>query len=149
MSSECDRSAGGRASLTREGADAQLLHYRPGDRFAPHHDFHDASRASAVGGEQRAHTLLVFLSDVTTSGGGCDLEAGCGGGGDGSLRFPRLGNLAVRPRAGDAVRFANLDAAGEPEPLSLHEGVAPKRDHKFAINVWIADRPYAAAPARR
>jgi hypothetical protein len=37
--------------------------YGPGDRYAPHGDFH-LSRRTTRGGEQRTHTLLVYLSDL-------------------------------------------------------------------------------------
>jgi len=112
----------------------QLVRYRDQSFFGPHHDYHepaaDGSLASSVQGEQRAFTLLVF---------GSTNEAGTGG----ETHFPHL-QLKVSPRAGDAVAWANVDAEGAPNPLSLHEGLPPAPgDEKVVINVWIADRSFS------
>ena len=112
----------------------QLVRYRDQSLFGPHHDYHepgaDGSLASSVQGEQRAFTLLVF---------GSTNEAGTGG----ETHFPHL-QLKVSPRAGDAVAWANVDAEGAPNPLSLHEGLPPAPgEEKVVINVWIADRSFS------
>ena len=50
----------------------------------------------------------------------------------------------MSPRAGDAVAWANVDAEGAPNPLSLHEGLPPAPgEEKVVINVWIADRAFS------
>lgn len=112
----------------------QLVRYRDQSLFGPHHDYHepaaDGSLASSVQGEQRAFTLLVF---------GSTNEAGTGG----ETHFPHL-QLKVSPRVGDAVAWANVDAEGAPNPLSLHEGLPPAPgEEKVVINVWIADRSFS------
>ena len=112
----------------------QLVRYRDQSLFGPHHDYHepgaDGSFASSVQGEQRAFTLLVF---------GSTNEAGTGG----ETHFPHL-QLKVSPRAGDAIVWANVDAEGAPNPLSLHEGLPPAPgEEKVVINVWIADRSFS------
>ena len=112
----------------------QLVRYRDQSLFGPHHDYHepgaDGSLASSVQGEQRAFTLLVF---------GSTNEAGTGG----ETHFPHL-QLKVSPRAGDAIAWANVDAEGAPNPLSLHEGLPPAPgEEKVVINVWIADRSFS------
>ena len=94
--------------------------------FTPHHDYHEPDRAtgklgSSVQGEQRAFTVLFF---------GATLPADAGG----ETHFPHL-KLAVSPRKGDALVWANVDADGEPNPRSLHEGRPPKDGHqKVAVN---------------
>lgn len=119
----------------------QLVKYTAGQYYQPHLDSHDEPhRRSSYAGEQRTHTLLVFVSDVPPEDGG------------GHLHFPRLG-LRVLPRAGAAVLWRNArpgDAAGEwcPDPDSLHEGVAPVGCSKIAMNVWVADRPFDAEAVR-
>ena len=61
----------------------------------------------------------------------------------GETHFPHL-ELKVSPRAGDAVAWANVDAEGAPNPLSLHEGLPPAPgEEKVVINVWIADRAFS------
>ena len=112
----------------------QLVRYRDQALFGPHHDYHepgaDGRLASSVQGEQRAFTFLVF---------GSTNERGTGG----ETHFPHLG-LKVSPRAGDAVAWANVDAEGAPNPLSLHEGLPPAPgEEKVVINVWIADRAFS------
>ena len=57
----------------------------------------------SVTGEQRSHTLLVFMSDIPEEDGG------------GHLHFPELG-LRILPRAGDAVLWPNLTDEGVPNP---------------------------------
>ena len=67
----------------------------------------DQRQYAAVQGEQRTHTLLVFMNDVPKEDGG------------GHLSFPNLG-LQVLPRAGDAVLWPNLrDGKPDPQPGRL------------------------------
>merc|ERR1712217_986004 len=90
-------------------------------------------RLSSYSGEQRTHTLLVFMSDVPETDGG------------GHLHFPLLG-LQILPRVGFAVLWSNVRPGGgcEPDPNSLHEGMAPFASGKIAMNVWVVDRPLTA-----
>lgn len=109
----------------------QLVKYTPGQYYRAHLDTHqEPERLSSQNGEQRTHTLLVFLSDVPEGDGG------------GHLHFTRLG-LRILPRAGSAVLWRNvLESTGEPDPDSLHEGEPPLSSDKIAMNVWMADRPF-------
>ncbi|CAE7507126.1 P4HA1 [Symbiodinium natans] len=108
----------------------QLIRYEPGQYYRPHMDTHEEpQRMSSYAGEQRSHTLLVFMTDIPEADGG------------GHLHFPKLG-LRILPRAGDAVLWQNLDASGEPDPQMLHEGVAPNTCEKIAMNVWVAEKPF-------
>eukprot|EP00931_Biecheleriopsis_adriatica_P108036 TRINITY_DN82367_c0_g1_i1.p1 TRINITY_DN82367_c0_g1~~TRINITY_DN82367_c0_g1_i1.p1 ORF type:complete len:364 (-),score=52.25 TRINITY_DN82367_c0_g1_i1:41-1036(-) len=112
----------------------QLVRYAPGQYYRPHMDTHEEpARSSSFCGEQRTHTLLVFISDIPEEDGG------------GYLHFPNLG-LRVLPKAGDAVLWRNLrsganTALWEPDPQALHEGEAPVSSQKIVMNVWVADRP--------
>ena len=105
----------------------QLVRYKAGELFGPHHDYH-ATGESSVQGEQRVMTVLVFGSTLAPEDGG-------------ETDFPHLG-VSVSPRAGDAVAWMNVDMEGEPEDRSLHQGKPPLRGEKVAINVWIADQPF-------
>lgn len=109
----------------------QLVRYRPGEKFAPHGDYHEHPASSSYDGEQRLFTLLVFLNDVSPRDGG------------GYTRFPHY-DLAILPRIGDAVAWANVAADGEPDTRSMHEGVAPRLGDKYVMNVWLTDRPLGA-----
>ena len=110
----------------------QLVKYDPSETFMPHHDYHepgpDGKLGSSVQGEQRAFTCLLFGSTLPADGGG-------------ETHFPHLG-VAVTPRRGDALIWANVDGDGVPNPRSLHEGRPPLGGEKVAVNVWIADKPF-------
>ena len=111
----------------------QLVRYVASETFTPHHDYHepdaDGALASSVQGEQRAFTVLFF---------GATLPADAGG----ETHFPDLG-LAVSPRKGDALIWANVGADGEPNPRSLHEGRPPAEGYtKVAVNCWVADKQF-------
>ena len=105
----------------------QLVRYKAGELFGPHHDYH-ATGESSVQGEQRVMTVLVFGSTLAPEDGG-------------ETDFPHLG-VSVSPRAGDAVAWMNVDMEGEPEDRSPHQGKPPLRGEKVAINVWVADQPF-------
>jgi len=111
----------------------QLVKYASSERFGPHHDYHEVDEhgklGSSVQGEQRAFTVLFFGASLGPSDGG-------------GTHFPHLG-LTISPQLGDAVAWANVDAEGEPNPRSLHEGLPPAEGHrKVVVNCWIADRPF-------
>jgi predicted 2-oxoglutarate/Fe(II)-dependent dioxygenase YbiX len=108
---------------------AQIMRYGVGEEFRPHHDFLDP----AHGGHgpqlarfgQRIATFLIYLND--------DFEGG-------ETVFPKAG-FRYRGRKGDALLFANVDAATRaPDPLTLHAGEPPTRGEKWIFSQWIRDR---------
>jgi hypothetical protein len=111
----------------------QILHYAPGQSFEPHYDFLDpavpgyALEMQRAG--QRKTTFLVYLNDAY-EGGATD--------------FPLLG-LSYRGRTGDALMFANLDRAGEPDRSMLHAGLPPTRGEKWVFSQWVRQRPEGPA----
>lgn len=105
----------------------QLVRYQPSERFGPHHDYH-ATGKSSVQGEQRMFTFLLFGSTLTSEQ-------------EGETHFPLL-DVAVSPKLGDGLVWANVDETGEPNERSLHEGRPPVAGEKIAINVWVADKPF-------
>jgi predicted 2-oxoglutarate/Fe(II)-dependent dioxygenase YbiX len=108
---------------------AKLLHYEPGQHFAPHVDFQDpATPALAREVErrgQRVATVLVYLND--------DYDGG-------ETDFPRIG-LRHKATIGDALLFANVDPAGALDYDTLHAGLPPTRGVKWVLSQWIRDRP--------
>jgi prolyl 4-hydroxylase len=108
---------------------AQVMHYRPGEEFRPHYDFLDPARGGH-GPElarfgQRIATFLIYLND--------DFDGG-------ETVFPKAG-FRYRGRRGDALLFANVDAATRaPDPLTLHAGLPPTRGEKWIFSQWIRDR---------
>jgi prolyl 4-hydroxylase len=117
---------------------AQIMQYRPGEEFRPHHDFLDpgqpghASELTRFG--QRIATFLIYLND--------DFEGG-------ETVFPKAG-FSHRGRKGDALLFANVDSASRaPDPLTLHAGLPPTRGEKWIFSQWIRDRSPGPAEERR
>lgn len=99
-----------------------VLRYGPGQEYRPHYDYYSDDRHEA----QRVSTVFVYLNDVT-EGGGTD--------------FPRLG-VRVGPERGKAVKFLNCDAAGKPNPETLHAGLPVIRGEKWLATLWFWDRPF-------
>jgi hypothetical protein len=105
-----------------------VLHYRPGESYAPHADYIDdtpANAAQLAARGQRVRTLLVYLSE--------DFEGG-------ETTFPRL-NISFKPPAGSALIFHNVDAHGRIDPLTLHTGTPPTRGEKWLISKWFRNKP--------
>lgn len=112
---------------------AQIMHYRPGEEFRPHHDYLDPAqpgdRAQIARLGQRIATFLLYLND--------DYEGG-------ETEFLKTG-FRYRGRKGDALLFANVDSARAPDPLTTHAGRPPSRGEKWILSQWIRDRSPAPA----
>ena len=100
----------------------QAVRYAPGQQYKPHHDYYNSCETWQAG--NRHYTFLIYLNAV---------EAG------GETAFPRL-NLTVMPHAYSALVFNNVLDNGEPDERSQHEGVAPSRGVKYAINGWVRSK---------
>ncbi|HEX8842442.1 MAG TPA: 2OG-Fe(II) oxygenase [Sphingomicrobium sp.] len=105
---------------------SQVLHYEVGQEFVLHCDFLDpqAMREEIARNGQRVMTVLIYLNE--------DFEGG-------ETSFPRL-HLDHRGKAGDALIFSSLDAAGRPDPRSQHAGCPPTRGEKWVFSQWVRDR---------
>jgi prolyl 4-hydroxylase len=105
--------------------------YAVGQQFKPHHDFFHAGEAywpamQATGG-QRTWTAMVFLN--TPEGGG-------------QTAFPDAG-LKIAPRAGNLLTWNNMDANGQPNPFTLHQGCPVTAGTKYVITKWYRERPWS------
>jgi predicted 2-oxoglutarate/Fe(II)-dependent dioxygenase YbiX len=108
---------------------AKLLHYEPGQQFAPHCDFQEPATPAlaqevALRG-QRVATVLVYLND--------DYDGG-------ETEFPLVG-LRHRAALGDALVFCNVKPDGALDYDTLHAGLAPTRGVKWVLSQWIRARP--------
>jgi hypothetical protein len=107
---------------------SQIMHYAPGQKFRPHHDFLDpdvpgyAVELAARG--QRVATFLIYLNDAF-EGGATD--------------FPAIG-LTYRGQPGDGLTFRNVDLAGAPDRRTLHAGLPPLSGEKWLFSQWVRDR---------
>lgn len=115
------RIAAATGTTLRQGEALQVLQYAPGQQYRPHLD--------AVPGlaNQRVLTFLIWLND--------DFKGG-------ETVFPEAG-LTFRGRVGDALLFANTDAAGRPDPRTRHAGLPVTSGVKLLASKWI--RATAAA----
>lgn len=124
-----DRLAG-LSGLPREHAELMgVLRYRPGQEYAPHHDYlpadeNDYSEVKRSG--QRVKTLLVPLNEHFDGG---------------ATLFPALG-LEFKGRAGDAVLFENTDSQEVPIEESLHAGAPVTSGEKWMLTLWYRAKPF-------
>ena len=105
-----------------------VFHYAVGQRFGAHPDYLDPSlphyAADIARRGQRVATFLVYLNDVFEGG---------------ETRFIKL-ERNVRPPAGGALFFYNVDESGSPEPLSVHEGLPPTRGEKWLLSQFVRNK---------
>jgi len=99
-----------------------VLRYGPGQEYRPHYDYYTDDQHQA----QRVATVFVYLNQVEEGGG---------------TEFPRIG-VRVEPRQGRAVKFLNCDAAGSPNPETLHAGLPVISGEKWLATLWFWDRPF-------
>lgn len=107
-----------------------VLRYAPGEEYRPHRDYlpREAIERDGPQAGNRLRTICAYLN-TPLAGGATD--------------FPSAG-VRVEPKAGRAVVFDNLDAAGQPEPVSLHAGLPVERGEKWLATLWMRQRPYRA-----
>ncbi len=109
----------------------QVLHYAVGEQFKPHFDF--LRKTESGPGEYQGDRIMTFLLYLNDGYEGGETE------------FPRVG-VSHKGAKGDCLVFANVDAAGRPDPLTLHAGAPVARGEKWALSQWIHDRPFSGVP---
>ena len=112
------------------GETIQGQRYAPGQQFKAHHDFFYTSEPyweemDKVGG-QRTWTVMIFLN--TPDAGG--------------QTFFSKAKVKITPRAGNLLTWNNLDACGEPNEQSLHQGCPVEAGVKYIITKWYRERPW-------
>jgi len=110
------------------GEGLQVLRYRPGAEYKPHHDYFDpvhpgTARILERGG-QRVGTVVIYLN--TPEGGG-------------ATTFPDVG-LAVAPVKGNAV-FFSYDRA-HVSTKTLHGGAPVTAGEKWVATKWMREREF-------
>jgi prolyl 4-hydroxylase len=105
------------------GEGLQVLRYRPGAEYKPHHDYFDPAQPGAPSilarGGQRVGTLVMYLN--TPEGGG-------------ATTFPEVG-LEVGPVRGSAV-FFSYDRP-DPSTQTLHGGAPVLAGEKWVATKWL------------
>jgi len=120
------------------GEAIQALRYREGEHYRVHWDFFDPNynqnlQVLARGG-QRISTFMIYLNDVSEGG---------------ETHFPRVPNeertdsLKVKPKAGRACMWWNVDEQGNLDRDTFHEGIDPAPgQEKWVINKWLRERTF-------
>ena len=107
------------------GEGLQVLHYRPGAEYKPHHDYFDPAQPGMAAvlrrGGQRVATVLVYLNTPQQGGG---------------TVFPDV-QLEVAPIKGNAVFFSY----DRPHPVtrSLHGGAPVLAGEKWVATKWLRE----------
>jgi prolyl 4-hydroxylase len=112
------------------GETIQGQRYAVGQQFKPHHDFFYRNTVywdemQRTGG-QRTWTAMAFLNTPEEGG---------------HTNFPQAG-IKVAPVAGNLLVWNNLDAAGEPNMNTLHQGMPVLAGTKYIITKWHRERPW-------
>jgi prolyl 4-hydroxylase len=117
------------------GETIQGQRYAVGQQFKPHHDFFYRDQPywpeMEKSGGQRTWTAMIFLNEP---------EAG------GQTAFPNA-KLKVSPRTGNLLTWNNMDAIGEPNLFSLHQGMPVEAGVKYIITKWHRERPWGYCDA--
>jgi hypothetical protein len=103
-----------------------VIRYRKGEEYRPHHDFLGPGEEDLRKRGQRVRTGLIYLN-----------EGYCGG--ETHFLSP---DLKVSGRSGDVLVFDNVDAAGMPDVSARHAGLPISDGEKWLASVWYRDRPY-------
>ena len=105
-----------------------MLHYRPGQEFAQHHDFLDDSLPGYAqeieAGGQRVLTFLLYLNDGFTGG---------------ETDFP-LAGVRFKGAKGDAVFFWNVMPDGGLDRRTLHAGLPTTSGEKWLLSQWVRNQ---------
>ena len=105
------------------GEGLQILRYRPGAEYRPHHDYFDPAHPGSAPilrrGGQRSGTLVIYLN--TPAAGGATIFPDCG--------------LEVAPMRGNAV-FFSYDRA-HADTRTLHGGAPVIAGEKWVATKWL------------
>lgn len=121
------------------GETIQGQRYDVGQQFKGHHDFFHTSQPywqeMKLCGGQRSWTAMIFLNEVERGG---------------QTFFDRA-NVRITPRAGNLLAWNNMDAEGQPNVMTHHQGMPVEAGIKYVITKWYREGhwdPDGAAKAR-
>jgi prolyl 4-hydroxylase len=110
------------------GEGLQVLRYRPGAEYRPHHDYFDPQRPGTAPvlarGGQRVGTLVIYLAAPAAGG---------------ATTFPDVG-LDVAPVKGHGV-FFSYDRP-HPSTRTLHGGAPVVEGEKWVATKWLRERVF-------
>lgn len=103
------------------GEPLNLLRYRPGQQYKPHHDGTGSDNVSV-----RTLTALIWLNDQFEGG---------------ETDFPKI-KVRVRGGVGDMLVFKNVRDNGEFDERMIHAGLPVTEGVKWMASRWIRTEPY-------
>ena len=103
----------------------QVLHYRPGEEYLPHHDAFTPGNRQLEHGGNRIATVILYLNSVLAGGG---------------TFFPEM-DMRVFPHAGLGLFFRSVKD-GQVLQKSLHAGEPVLQGEKWIATKWIRERAY-------
>ncbi len=103
----------------------QVLHYRPGEEYVPHHDAFTPGNPQLEHGGNRIATVILYLNSVQAGGG---------------TFFPEM-DMRVFPHAGLGLFFRSVKD-GQVLQKSLHAGEPVLQGEKWIATKWIRERAY-------
>lgn len=110
------------------GEGLQVLRYRPGAEYKPHHDYFDPQEPGTPSilarGGQRVATVILYLHEPTAGG---------------DTVFPEAG-LQIAPVRGNAVFFSYAQA--HTSSRSLHGGAPVVAGEKWIATKWLRERVF-------
>ena len=98
-----------------------LLRYKPGQQYKPHHDGHGADNTSV-----RVATALIWLNDQFEGG---------------ETDFPKI-NVRIRGSVGDMLVFKNIRDDGSSDERMIHAGLPVTEGVKWMASRWIRTANY-------
>ena len=110
---------------TEWGEPLNVLRYRPGQQYRPHHD----GRGSGDG-TTRIMTALIWLNEQFEGG---------------ETDFPRL-NIRVRGGLGDMLVFRNVHSDGSQDDRLIHAGLPVSQGVKWLASRWIRGADFLERP---
>lgn len=108
----------------RHAEPLNVLRYRRGEEYRPHHDFLSETEEDFRKRGQRVRTALIYLNDRFAGG---------------ETRFLTPG-VDFRGAPGDVVVFDNVDETGKPDVTARHASLPVQSGEKWLASLWIRDR---------
>lgn len=108
----------------------QIARYSRGQEYKRHFDWRSANFNGIWIFGQRVATILVYLKTIPPGAGG-------------ETEFNQV-NVEVRPVEGAAAIWPNVDVLGRPHEATSHQAKPVLQDGitKYALNIWITNKPY-------
>ncbi|OYX39080.1 MULTISPECIES: 2OG-Fe(II) oxygenase [unclassified Sphingomonas] len=112
------------------GEPLQGQRYAVGQQFKDHTDYFeplglDYEKFCSVAG-QRTWTAMIYLNEPIAGG---------------ATRFKAIDKI-VKPETGKLLMWNNRQDDGQPNPLTIHQGMKVRAGTKYVLTKWFRERPW-------